>query len=577
MANIYNKVPVKVQKKSGFDKSFQNLFTSKVGTITPIMVDEVIPNSTVNLRVAMSAALPPLASDTFMRCKLKYAAFFVPTRILLPAGSYEKWLTGDDDYSTPYTEQQGTSTGKIVMPVLQLHSTTNLPSGQRVVAPGTLSDYLGVKFTSSATTGSTGWTMDVSALPYLGYHRIYNDWFRNSLVQKDIFSRATNNAGQYNACNSLFVTPNNTSAQGYIMSDTVTAATSSWVAQGIGFADGTLLTQLRQANFDIDLFTSSTPQAQNGAAQSVSFSLTDSAGSALTETGFTISALRAANSIQQWLERNNLAGNRMVDYVKANYGANLSDYIAQRPVLLGSGSFDVFSKGIYQTNNVDASDTTSRNPFNMVGSRFGSAFIDGNDLIIKNFTAAEPGYIYVLVWLSPKVTYSTGIDPMLARYTKASTQSQMANPILQNVGNEPIYSWQLCDTVGKVGTPNVSAATIFGYNDRYYAWKDKVDEVHGLLRDGESLKNFALQRTFTNAASANSIQISSNFLQIPTSYLDQVAAVSNYISNYGYWCDTYLDYKVSMPLARYSVPSLQDPAYEHGDDIMIDKSGRQLA
>ena len=38
----YSKVPVKVQKKSGFDKSFQNLFTSKVGTITPILVDELI-------------------------------------------------------------------------------------------------------------------------------------------------------------------------------------------------------------------------------------------------------------------------------------------------------------------------------------------------------------------------------------------------------------------------------------------------------------------------------------------------------------------------------------------------------
>lgn len=76
MAKNYSKVPVKVQKRSGFDKSFQNLFTSKVGTITPILVDELIPNTRVNLKAAISAALPPLASDTFMRCKLKYASFF---------------------------------------------------------------------------------------------------------------------------------------------------------------------------------------------------------------------------------------------------------------------------------------------------------------------------------------------------------------------------------------------------------------------------------------------------------------------------------------------------------------------
>ena len=39
MAKNYSKVPLKVQKKSGFDKSFQNLFTGKVGTIIPILTD----------------------------------------------------------------------------------------------------------------------------------------------------------------------------------------------------------------------------------------------------------------------------------------------------------------------------------------------------------------------------------------------------------------------------------------------------------------------------------------------------------------------------------------------------------
>ena len=94
MANIYDKVPVKVQRKSGFDKSFQNLFTGKVGTIIPILTDELIPNTTVNLKMAITTQLPPLASDTFMRVKQKYAAFFVPSRLLV--GGYERWLTNGD-------------------------------------------------------------------------------------------------------------------------------------------------------------------------------------------------------------------------------------------------------------------------------------------------------------------------------------------------------------------------------------------------------------------------------------------------------------------------------------------------
>ena len=41
--NLFRKVPVKVQQKSGFDLSFQNLLTTKVGTITPVLAEELIP------------------------------------------------------------------------------------------------------------------------------------------------------------------------------------------------------------------------------------------------------------------------------------------------------------------------------------------------------------------------------------------------------------------------------------------------------------------------------------------------------------------------------------------------------
>ena len=557
MSEIYSRRSVKVQKVSGFDKSFQNLFTSKPGTITPILTDEVIPRSTINLRVAMSACLPPLASDTFMRVKLKYAAFFVPTRILLPAGAYEKWLTGDDSFD---------GTHKIMLPRLYLNNNVcnpNSGSAQRSLEPGSLADYLGIKVTKTQAPSDhqSNVVYDVSALPFLAYHKIYNDWFRNSLVQKDIFSSVKST--YYLASTSNNSVPSDTSIVDYCMND----ALVGFKAGSVSFNDGFTLTQLRQANFDIDMYSSASPTAQNGSAQQVSFDLKDSEGNPKDQSSFTISALRAANSIQQWLERNNIAGNRMVDYVKAQYGANLNDYIAQRPVLLGSGQFDVYSKGIYQTA-MDNTGASTENPFSSVGARYGSAYADGSDILIKGFTAQEPGYIMVVCWLSPRVTYSTGTNPMFSRYAKAHSQSDMANPILQNVGNEPIYARELSDKL------SASDDSIFGYQDRYYSWKDKVDEVHGLLRDHSSLASFALQRTF-NASTIP--QISSAFLQIPVDYMDQVAAIKTDVSRYGYWCDTYFDYKVSMPLARYSIPSLQDPAYEHGDDVIVSTRGTQLS
>lgn len=550
MANIYDKAVVKVQKKSGFDKSFQNLFTSKVGTITPILVDELIPNTTVNLKMAITTQLPPLASDTFMRVKQKYAAFFVPTRILMPG--FENWLCGSTN-STP----SGTNV-KIRVPMIH---TTSAKLGV-----GSLGDYLGFKLPSTANANVD---VGINALPFLAYHKIYDDWFRNSLVQKPLFvDDVIAGNVDYKASNSNRVVPCSHSGDAYnyrINAVPSTQAPTVDTEHSPLFADGVSILDLRQANFGTDLYTSCTPSPQNGEAQSVSFT-TPAEGQ---DASFTISALRAANSIQQFLERNNLAGNRLVDYVKAQYGANLSDAIAQRPILIGSGSFDVYSKGVYQTAETDtsvASEIVYQNPFRATpGARYGSAYVDGSDLIIKGFTAAEPGYLMVVTWLSPKVTYSTGIDPILMRYmASADSQSDMANPILQNVGNEPIFARQL-------NASQINSDAVFGYNDRYANWKDKTDEVHGILRDQSSLQSFALQRTFDGT-----VKLSSDFLKIPVNFLDQVASVDTQISEYGYWSDTYFDYKVSMPLARYSIPSLQDPAYEHGSDVVVDRGGKQI-
>lgn len=540
--NLMKTVPVKVQQKSGFDKSFQNLLTTKVGTLTPLVCEEVIPNTTVNMKVALSAQLPPLATDTFMRCQLKTEAFFVPTRILMKG--YEEWLTGNDVQVQPGS----TATRTIQTPIMKVR-----PQDCKA---GSLLDYLGIMNNMNEEQSGiySAVTFDITAFPALAYHKIWNDWYRNSLVQQSIYNPFPNGIS-YNAANVPFIVP----AAGVGMSFNA-SATGTSVSSPI-FVDGVSLYDLRQRNFGLDYFTSAQPNAQQGDAQKVSFATNTATGS------FTIAALRAANSMQQFKERNGIAGNRMVDYVKAQYGANLNDAIAQRPVLLGSAAFDVYSKGIYQQSNSQGATTT--NPFDSVAAKYGSAYAEGTDFIIKGFTAAEPGYIMVLVSLVPKVTYSSGIRRELFHYTKVSSQSDMANPILQNTGNQPIFS----NEVNFGNIYGVNSNHVFGYTDRYAEYKTRNDELHGLLRDGESLASFALQRSFEGEAQ----EVNTAFLSIPTDYLDQVAAVNGDISKYGVWIDSYIDLKESMPLARYAVPSLQDPAYEHGDTVVLDRGGKRLS
>ena len=335
-----------------------------------------------------------------------------------------------------------------------------------------------------------------------------------------------------------------------------------WVnPSDFALADGKSIFDLRQRNFGLDYFTTATPDPQQGSAQVVTF---DTSGA---EGKFSIAALRAANSMQQFKERNNLLGNLYVEQIYGRYGVRPSDGIAQRSLYLGRGEFEVYSKGIFaSTMSPSSNDPLSgdeyNNPFYATGgARYGAAYASGEHFLV-NFEATESGYLFVMATLVPRVTYSTGTDRMLTHYCKPGSLVEMANPILQNMGPQPIYDYELSPA---------RAENIFGYTDRYAEFKTKQDSLHGLFRDGEDLQAFALQRSFDVGQ-----EINSAFLEIPTDYMDQVTAVAGWLSRFGYMLDSYFDYHVAMPLSKYSLPTLQDPAYEHGKTIVVSRGGNKL-
>lgn len=573
MDDSFVKVPVNVPKLSGFDKSHQNLLTTGCGTITPILIDELIPGSKVHLKLALSASLPPLASDTFMRCSVKVEAFFVPFRLL--AGSFESWFTDTDKKFSPFTNSNGTTFTPVArrgyLPIVGgLDATNDATAISEITKVGGLFDYLGLKTVASAGNVLLSSGTGVSAMPALAYHRVYHDWYRNTLVQQEVFLPPTT-AATTSANNSMsppaympyagtapyiFFTDAN---PGYIMN----------ASTYLQLSDGKFLYDLRQRNFGLDYFTTATPSPQQGSAEVVSFSTAGPTGQ------FSIAALRAANSLQQFKERNNLAGNLFVEQCRARYGVSPSDGVAQRSLYLGSAEYEVYTKGIYQQGQdvqaVSSSGGSTSNPTNnpfqaTTGATFGSAKATGNGTLVDTFEAKEPGYLLVNATLVPRVTYASGIHRRLLNYVGPGSLSDLANPILQNVGPQPIYQ---CELNGYIA----STSRIFGYTDRYATFKTMEDELHGILRDGSSLQSFALQRGF---AGTSTPQINTSFLEIPTNYMDQVTAVSSSISTYGVWMDCYFDYKVAQPLAKYSLPSLQDPAYEHGRTIVVHKGGNRF-
>lgn len=548
MANSLTHTRIDVQKRSGYDKSFKNILTTKVGTITPLAYKLLIPNSDFNLSLAISASLPPLASDTFMRCQLKVEAFAVPMRLLY--GGFTSWLTGEEAFTVirdDVTRLNKYDGYRAKLPRVWLKRNTEGEGDfddLSVTGPGTLADYLGLRGPLDPE-GEQEQNMYINAFPFLCYHRIYDDWYRNRKVQKPLFGRipaafglANLPYGTYDSLYPLRLNPSELTAD------------QQFPYQ---FIDGSCLGDLRQRNYGSDYFTESYPTATFGSEQKVTIDSSDQ---------FTISALRIANAMETFELKNNIASPALQDYCLVNYGAHLKDGIAQRAVYLGSAAYDVYSKGVTAA----ADSTPTNNPFSSVGARYGNAFASGSDFVVKGHVD-EPCYLMVLATLVPEANYSTGLKHDLMIFTEDGSLMDMPNPAFELVGNEPVFSSEL-------GTDQINSGDykglVFGWQKRYMWHKTSINEVHGLLRDGESLASFVAQRALKSAV------LGSEFLKIGTDDLDNVTAVTGDLSNYGCWIDSFIKLHVVEPLGESSLPSLVDPAAEHGDSIYIRNNGSRI-
>lgn len=552
-----NKVQLKVVPKSSFPgKMHFNRGTAKVGSLVPILIDELIPNTTVDIKQALNVTLPPLASDCFMSVDYCVEAFFVPMRLLYRG--FESWFTqtkdktyrgSDPDEHTPnYVDIESE------IPRILITSDSSIFSDGYMEAPHNLFDYFSAFVVQAGTAGCY-----LNPLPFVAYSLVWDTWYRNTLVQQSAFANIPRNGfdgiqvdDMDNPYFALLPQLSFPSTDRTITYANLGAGDDDTV-NAVKFADGVKFWELRQRNFGFDYFTNSWPLPQAGQAMTVA---TDANGK------FTIASLRGANSLQQWEEKG-LYCPRLIESCRVRYGAKLSDGVAQRPICLGSGRYNVYSRGVDVT--ADNANTGLGNPFaKTAGAQLSQARAVGTEHIVDHFTAQEPGYLLILGSLVPKASYGSGINRLMTRYTSAAgTRAEMADPDLQNSGNQPIYQREL---TGRYAGGN----TVFGYTDRFADFMTMRDEIHGLLRDGQSLEAFALKRDFTGAVT---VQQSSAFLQIPTDFMDGITATVGDLSNFGYWYEIGFNYKCSMPLQQYSIPSLQNPAYEHGNTITAHRGG----
>lgn len=538
LSKIFNQQAVDIPNRSGFDMSYENIFTMLTGKLVPVFCEEVIPNETYNVGHLTQVTLPPMATNFYGRVDFRLEAFFVPNRIIW--GGWQNFFTMpvNNPFSSPVVRPTRT-------PFINGASGNYCPSDY--FKRGSLADFLGYKVNLTACP-SGGWEIP-NILPFIAYHKIWDDWYRNKQIQQRAF--VNYNSGDTTSPGSpLIQTVGNLP---WNQQQLVLAFSSGDNPLGLSFkfADGVSMFDFRTRNWSKDYFTTAAlyPQASGDiVGSSVEFDVADNKGE------ISIPALRNANVLQRWLDRNNIAGEEYADQIKAHYGVLPSDAIMNRAIFLGSDIFGIYNRSVYQQGGQSAVDD-SRNPFiGSVGSSGASSqgFKDGQ--LIRNFRSTEHGYLIILASIVPHAYYSTGIRRQLLHYKRGD----FAVPLLQGLGEQPIFDAEL------TGMPNLrDNMTIFGYQQQYSEYKYHDDEVHGLLCDGENLQSFALQRSF----GATPPDLGTEFIQIPEDYLDQVQSVDTSVSGFNAWVDMYFNFKKVSPLSEYVIPTLGDLKNTHKESI----------
>lgn len=543
--SIFTTVPMRIPDRSGFDLSHEHIFTANTGTLVPAASFEVLPGDKVSLGSLFRTTLPPFAVPFMGRIDACLDAFFVPHRIVWKG--WESFITQNNGVSPMASSGTGTPP-PISVPVF-------LPSNNSsVIGPGTLSDYLGYKVGPASTVVPN---VGMSALKFLAYQKICDDWYRDDNNVLPFFAKnppgslpgsetwSGNNSLLPRVINSFsptLVAGSGNAGNPPSLSLSAPSGNTVQLATTIG-VDGTIgLGSLRQRSWAKDYFTTATPQPQAGAASSVAFDTSGATGQ------FTIASLRAANSLQKWMERNNIAGTRYGDQILAHFGVLPPSAVMDRAILLGSCRTPVIIGSV--ENNSNAESSTKNGPFgNTLGSAagFGSATEKGS--LIDSFDVKEHGYIFVMYSLVPHSYYNSGFD----RELRHISYGDFAWPEFSNIGDQPIFEGELTVRANSpLGT--------FAYNQRYSEYKSKLDRISGLLSDLNTgsdqqgppdLSMYALQRGFNGTPA-----LGKSFLEIPTNYLDQVFAVSADVSGFSCLVDCYFDCSVLRVLPEYSLPSL---------------------
>ena len=503
--------------KNVFNLSYRTRLSAIMGQLIPVLNKEVLPGDRWRLGMQTLIRLAPLKAPIFDGVKADFHAFFVPNRILDP--KWKQFITGGNslsvssgsdeeidpltfntinyiEWNSPQGENRGFHLSGL-FDYLNLHAAHYNADGSVVVGSGDSTPY-----------------QKISALPVLGYHKIWSDWYRNERIEPGIAlggddftgirfalsderqvlglvadgSSFVSSADKSNLFDQLHLRNYKkdrftTALPEPVIGGPVTIPGGAWLGSGSGtFAENARVSTAPSSTspFTSDLLVNSNTVGsyqffhENNESfsnnrlyaelQGKSFAVTISNAAQAT-----IQELKTAFRMYSFYMKDTYNGNRYVEFMESHHNVRVPDATIDRAIYLGGTTVPIQFGEVFQTSGATESGS------NALGDYAGRGVGAKADFLFDD-TFLEHGQLYVIMSIVPNNTYFQGIDPKFLK----NDRFDYFFPEFQNIGDVAISNKELYYDTRSSGEGSVDQNDdVFGYQSRWYDLKSFTDEIHG--------------------------------------------------------------------------------------------------
>jgi len=442
---------------STFDLGHIHRTSFDMGNLVPLAVVQTLPRDKFHITVSSFIRAMPTKVPMLDGLDLKINHFYIPYRCLW--NGFEQFISQARN-------------GRVNTTALPLVNLGEQDAGAKY-KNGRLADYLGLGVTPPGP-----YAVDVSAMPFLAYQKIYLDHYAPK--------RWVN-----------YANVDGTATQLNLLRDKLEEIRDGSGGTSIGnITETSELGRMRKVNWNHDYFTNALPsptlfedqklplftspsydpiQSAIGGQWAVDTDIDNVStvpfykdGTPNAEQNYqqqaTIRDLRTSISLQHYLEKLQQADGGYLETMKIHWNKDLPNDLLQRSEYLGGDVTTIFHNEV-ESNADTKSGTDGKGLGDLAGKPVGGGTSD-----TIHMDSDEFGIYMCIAHVMPKRSYANAIHRMWLDYTP----TEFPNPDFENIGDQAVQKFELTGDINQQG--------IWGFVPRYSQYKTALDRFSGEMR-----------------------------------------------------------------------------------------------